>query len=178
MKRHFNAAPWPTSLKLVSLCGTILLSAVAYVAFRVVPTPSGFTHNFGIGVALIPVVILIGSVFFIVRGYTVAPTELSVEHLITSTRVPLSGLTRVWIDSNICKGSIRVAGNGGLFSFTGWFYNQQLGRYLLLATALQNVVILKFRDRTLVVSPAAPQEFIHHLQCVIPGLRVGSEKHD
>ncbi|HYB20136.1 MAG TPA: PH domain-containing protein [Thermodesulfobacteriota bacterium] len=173
MKRHFHSAPWSTSLKLVSLLGAILLGSVAFAAFRAVPAPVGFTHNFGIGVALVPVVVLAASVFFIVSGYTLDPTELSVERLITSTRVPLSGLTRVWADASICKGSIRVFGNGGLFSFSGWFYCKRLGRYRVFATDIRNAVVLQFPDRVIVVSPAAPQAFIQHLQHIVPGLHVG-----
>jgi hypothetical protein len=173
MKRYFYSAPWSTSLKLVSLLGSILLGYGAFAAFRDVPTPAGFTHNFGIGVALLPVVALAASVFFIVSGYTIDSTALWVERLITSTRVPLSGLSRVLADANICKGSIRVIGNAGLFSFCGWFYSKRLGRYRIFATDIRKVVVLQFPDRVVVVSPAARQAFIQHLQHIVPGLHVG-----
>ncbi len=100
--RRFDAAPWPTSLKVVSLLGTIGLGAASCFAYRAVPTPLGFTHNFGLGIAAIPVLILFSSLFFVVSGYSVDPARLSVERLIASTSVPLTGLTRVWVDPNVC----------------------------------------------------------------------------
>ena len=173
MDRHFPAAPWPTSLKVVSFFGAIVLGAVSWAAYRVIPTPAGFTHKFGLGVALLPLALLIGCILFIVRGYTVDTAQLSVERLLTSTPVPLSGLSRVWADPAVCKGSLRVFGNGGLFSFTGWFYSKRLGRYRLFATDFRNAVVLKFPDRGVVVSPAAPHAFVEHLRHVVPGVHVG-----
>ena len=61
--RRFQAAPWPTSLKVVSLLGTIGLGVASYVAYRAVPTALGFTHNFGLGVAVIPVLVLLSSLY-------------------------------------------------------------------------------------------------------------------
>jgi Bacterial PH domain len=176
MTRHFDAAPWPTSLKVVSLIGTVVLGSVAFAAYLVVPAPAGFTHRFGLAVASVPLVVLVASVFFVVRGYTVDRELLSVKRLVTSTRVPLLGLTKVWADPSVCRGSLRVFGNGGLFSFSGWFYNKRLGRYRLFATDLRSGVVLQYPDKVVVVSPATPQAFVQHLQHVIPGLRVGPEE--
>jgi len=113
--------------------------------------------------------------FFTVRGYALDDTQLSVRRLLTSTRIPLVGLRRAWIDPTVCKGSLRVMGNGGLFSFTGWFQNKRLGRYRLFATDFRNAVVLKFPDRTIVVTPAEPHAFVEHLHHVIPGLQVGPD---
>ena len=116
--RHFHAAPWPTSLKVVSVLGTAVLCGVSYAAYRAIPTPAGFTHNFGLGVAMVPLAVLVGALLFIVSGYRVDSSELLVERLVTSTSVPLVGLSRVWLDPAACKGSLRIFGNGGLFSFS------------------------------------------------------------
>jgi len=173
--RYFRAAPWSTALKVMSLLGTVVLCAVSYAAFRAIPTPTGFTHHFGLGVALIPLVVLIASLFFVVRGYSVDARHLIVERLVTTTRIPLAGLTRAWIDPSACKGSIRVFGNGGLFSFSGWFYSKRLGRYRLFATDFRHAVVLGLPRGNVVISPAAPHAFIEHLQRVVPGLHIGAE---
>ena len=174
--RRFHAAPWSTSLKVVSLLGTIGLGVASYVAYHAIPTPLGFTRNFGFGVAAPPPLAFLSSLFFVVSGYSIDPTRLSVERLITSTSVPLTGLTRVWFDPNACKGSIRVFGNGGLFSFSGWFYSKRLGRYRLFATDFRKAVVLSFPTRNVVISPAAPQVFIEHLHHILPDLIVGREE--
>ena len=176
MSVRFPAAAWSTSLKVVSLLGTVALCGVSYAAYRAVPVPSGFTHNFGLGVALVPLAVLLGAVFFVVAGYTVEGGQLRVERLVSSTRVPLSGLRRVWVDPGVCKGSLRVVGNGGLFSFSGWFYNRRLGRYRLFATDPRSAVVLQFSDRVVVVSPATPHAFVGHLHHLMPQLLVGPEE--
>ena len=176
MSRHFDAAPWPTSLKVLSLIGTIIVLAVSCGAYRAIPAPAGFTHDFGLVVAFIPLAALIGAVLLVVRGYTVEPRQLSVQRLLSSTTISLSGLTRVWADPGVCKGSLRIFGNGGLFSFSGWFQNERLGRYRLFATDMRNAVVLQFPARVIVVSPADPHAFVRHLHTVVPGLQIGAEE--
>jgi len=58
------------------------------------------------------------------------------------------------------KGSLRLFGNGGIFSFTGLFWKRGLGLYRAFATDPGRAVILKFRKRTVVITPADPLRFI------------------
>ena len=57
--------------------------------------------------------------------------------------------------------SIRTFGNGGLYSFTGWFRNTALGAYRAFVTDPHRTVVLHFPTRTVVVSPSAPEDFVH-----------------
>jgi hypothetical protein len=172
MRRYFPAAPWPTALKLVSTFGTVALLATAYGAYRAAPLAAGFTRNFGIGVALIPLAVLAGAAIFVVRGYTVIEGELYIERLLSVTRVELTGLRRAWSEPLACKGSFRLFGNGGLFAFTGWFYNKKLGNFRLFATDISRTVVLQLPKRVVVVSPADPQAFIAALRHEHPELEV------
>lgn len=172
MRRYFPAAPWPTSLKLVSALGTVAILAASYAAYRAAPIAPGFTRNFGIGVALIPMTILAGAVIFLVKGYTVNVGELAVERLLSVTPVSLNGLRRVWSEPRACGGSLRIFGNGGLFAFTGWFYNKKLGRFRLFATDFSRAVVLQFPHRVVVVTPADPQAFITYLLREYPDIEV------
>ena len=172
MARYFPVAPCPTSLKVISLVATLVLVGLSYAACRAVPTAGGFTHDFGLAVAFLPLAVVIGSLLFIVNGYRVTSARLSVRRLLTSTCVPLTGLKRVWVEPAVCKGSVRVFGNGGLYSFCGWFFSKRLGRYRLFATDLRNTVVLQFPGRTIVISPGAPQAFVEYLRQLIPGVEV------
>jgi hypothetical protein len=78
----------------------------------------------------------------------------------------------VW-DPQACKGSLRVIGNGGLFSFTGLFYSKALGRFRLYATDFSRSVVLTLADRVVVVTPAAPHAFVEHLRQRFPGAETG-----
>lgn len=174
MTQLLRVAPWPTSLKVVSLLGSAALCAAAYFAYRVIPVPTGFTHWFGIGVAALPLAVLLGALLSVVRGYAIDDRCLYVQRLVRTTEIPLRDLWRAWLDPAVCRGSVRVFGNGGLFSFTGWFYSKRLGRYRMFATDLRRAVVLQFSDRVAVVSPAVPDEFLVQLRHHVPGLRVGA----
>jgi len=60
----------------------------------------------------------------------------------------------------VLRGSIRLFGNGGFFSFTGVFQSRKLGRYRAFVTDPARCVILRFTGRVVVVSPADPEAFI------------------
>jgi len=178
MPRRFPAAPWPALLKWVSALGSAALLATGFAAYRAAPVASGFTHDFGLGVALLPVALLLGSLFFIVGGYAVEGSDLYIERLVSSTRIPLDGLSKAWAEPAVCKGSIRVFGNGGLFSFTGWFYSKKLGRYRLFATDFSHAVVLVLPRRVVVVTPADPQAFIEYLRRRFPNADIAPLAHD
>jgi PH (Pleckstrin Homology) domain-containing protein len=59
--------------------------------------------------------------------------------------------------------SIRTFGSGGLFSFTGCYRNKALGAYRAFVTDPHRTVVLHFPTRTVVVSPSAPEEFVHDI---------------
>lgn len=175
MTVRFLAAPWSPTLRAVSFLGAVGLCVLSYAAYRAIPKAAGFIHWFGLGVALIPLLALLACILFVVRGYTVSRDLLCVQRLCTATTVSLTGLQRVWHDDNVCKGSLRVVGNGGLYAFSGWFYSRRLGRFRLFVTDFRNSVVLKFADRVVVISPAAPLAFIEHLTRILPGVCLGPE---
>ena len=173
MRHDFPVAPWPTGLKITSAVGTVLILGVGIGAYRAIPVPTGFTHQFGLAVAMILPALLVGSLLFMVTGYAVEGTELYVRRLLWSTRISLQGLDRIWIEPAVCKGSIRVFGNGGLFSFTGLFYSKRLGRYRLFATDISRSVVLVLPSRVVVITPAEPEAFIEHVRQSLPNVQVG-----
>ncbi len=173
-EQRFAAARWPTALKIMSAFAVVLLAGVGVAAYRAIPTPTGFTHAFGLGVALVFPAILVGALLFIVRGYAVTPDELAIERLLWSTRVPLAGLERVWLDPSVCRGMMRLAGNGGLFAFSGLYRSARLGRFRLFATDLRHAVVLAWPDRTVVITPAAAEAFVEHLHRLLPGTQAGA----
>lgn len=151
--QHFPAAAWPRSLKLVSLLGSLLLAGVTYGALRAIP-PYGFAHLFGSFIACVPPAILLGSALFVVRGYGIDRQRLYVRRLLWTSSFPLAGFQNAWHDATATKGSIKVIGNGGLFSFTGLYRNKTLGRYRLFGTDPEHAVAFRLPSRILVITPA------------------------
>ncbi|HXZ86218.1 MAG TPA: PH domain-containing protein, partial [Myxococcota bacterium] len=63
-------------------------------------------------------------------------------------------------DAQAMTGSMRLFGNGGLFSFTGLFQSRTLGRYRAFVTDPARAVVLRTARRVVIVSPAEPQAFV------------------
>lgn len=172
MRSRFPAAPWSKSLKLMSTFGTVVLVVVGVSAYRGIPMVSGIAHTLGLGITLALVLGLLGSFLFAVTGYAVDEAGLHIERPLFATRIPLGGLQRLWSDPEACKGSLRLFGNGGLYSFTGLFRNKTLGTYRLFGTDLRRAVVLRVAERVVVITPADPDAFIAHLRQLFPGVTV------
>jgi Bacterial PH domain len=93
-------------------------------------------------------------------GCAITNDTILVERLFWTTRVPLNGLKSVVFDPDATRRSIRIFGNGGFFSFTGYFRNKELGSYRAFMTDRRRAVVLRFLDRVVVVSPDRPQDFV------------------
>jgi hypothetical protein len=77
-----------------------------------------------------------------------------------SLLLPVAGLQAAEAVPGAMRGSLRLCGNGGLFSITGWYRNRALGNYRAFVTDLKRTVVLRFPARTVVVSPENPERFV------------------
>jgi hypothetical protein len=66
------------------------------------------------------------------------------------------------------RGSLRTFGNGGAFSFTGFYYNKRLRSYRAYVTDPRRAVILRYANRRVVLSPASPADFVDDLALARP----------
>ena len=57
----------------------------------------------------------------------------------------------------------RLPGNGGFFSFTGFYRNKTLGAYRAYVTDRHLTVVLRYAERTVVISPSSPEAFARDL---------------
>lgn len=162
--RHFAAAPWPKTLKAISALGTAALVGASMVALRAIPASSGAAHAVGLGVAFVPPTLIILCLLFMVTGYGVSATTLSIQRPFWATELSIRGLQGVCFEPGICRKSFRIFGNAGLFGFTGLYRNTVLGRYRLFGTDLACSVVLTLPDRRLVITPAGPEAFVDHMR--------------
>lgn len=112
----------------------------------------------------LPVLIMAGTLPFAVRRYRILPGVIEIQRLGWITRLDLAGFKSADVDRTAMRQSIRLAGNGGLYSFTGWFWNQRLGKFRALVSDPDRTVVLRFDDRTVVISPDSPEEFVRTLK--------------
>jgi PH (Pleckstrin Homology) domain-containing protein len=150
--KHYKA-PWGTSLVVISSFAMVLCLGAALGLVR---QGRGWLQ----WMALVPLSLVVGSALFTVRGYSVAPDVILIHRLFWSTRLPLAGLESAQFEPGAMRRSLRTFGNGGLFSFTGWFYNKALGAYRAFVTDPRRTVVLHYPGRTVILSPAAPEKFV------------------
>jgi hypothetical protein len=108
----------------------------------------------------VPLLILALAALWTVRGYELGGGSLSIQRGFWRTRVSLAGLLSASTDAQALRSSLRLFGNGGLFSFSGLFWNRRLGRFRIFATDPARAVVLRFEHRTIVVTPDRPGDFV------------------
>lgn len=151
------AAPWGRLLRGISIgCTGIVVVVVAFTLWFVPPKVQPVT--------LLPVIGIAVAALFSIQGYEVRSGELIIRRLGWSTRISLRDLESVSVVPNAMNGSLRVFGNGGLFSFSGWFWSKSLGRYRAWVTDLPSTVVIRANGHTCVVSPDRAREFVEAVE--------------
>lgn len=145
-KRQFRA-PWSSTLWVFTL-GVGGSAGVLIVVSE------------GLWVQVLLASILIVSLVFTVRGYTVRDGQLLVHRLGWVTRFDLADLRNVEVAPGVMRGSLMTFGNGGLFGFVGHFRNNALGAYRAYATKKENAVVLRLNGGPVVVTPDEPAAFV------------------
>lgn len=155
-------APWSTALKVVSVIVTLVCLGVT-LGLTCFPNskPSG---PLAMWLRWLPVALVVACALFTVRGYTITADAILVHRLFWDTRLSRAGLQSARFEpQSMCK-SIRTCGNGGFYSFTGWYWNKTLGSYRAFVTDPRRAVVLRYERRTLIVSPDEPERFIQELK--------------
>ena len=150
------SAPWGRMLKGISTCVILIFVGIA------------FAGRAGTFLFVFFPLILVAALPFMVRGYVVTSKELIIKRSGWSTRFSLAELRSVEINPEAMKGTIRLCGNGGLFSFTGLYRNKELGNFRAFVNDLNRMVVLHFEKRVLVISPDDPSAFLEALHHVNP----------
>ena len=113
----------------------------------------------------LPVAVVAGCLPFMIRGYAIAEDAILVKRLFWTTRLARAGLQSAEVVPDAMCKSLRTCGNGGAFSFSGWYWSKALGHYRAFVTNPNDAVVLRFDKRTVVLSPATPDGFVRELNC-------------
>lgn len=157
-------APWSRTLRMTTAFIVALLCLLIVIGWFGGPR---IVLAGRIALMASPPLILLFALITMVRGYVLTEDEIQVRRLGWVTRLPLTSLKAVEGKADAMRGSIRLAGNGGLFSFTGYFWNRQLKKYRAYATDLSRAVVLCYPDRTIVITPHDPQHFIMRVRTLL-----------
>jgi hypothetical protein len=156
-------APWSHGL-VVMTCATVALAALVVAVVIFVP----------VGPPLFDVALLTAAAGLVgaglagrVRGYTLTEDVVTVRRGMWNTRLPLAGLRSVTGDVEAMRNAIRLLIIDGVFSFTGRYWSMKLGWFRALATDPGRAVVLRYPNRTVVISPHDPQHFIMRARTLI-----------
>lgn len=163
------SAPWSVGVKIITVLGLALLLGISFIGSQKISESEPLLAR--LAAALLPLVILLGTLPFIVRGYVIADGELRIERLGWENRFALADVVSVEANPDAMRWSLRLFGDGGLFGYFGWFWNRRLGTYRAYGTNPKNTVVLKLNDRTIVVTPHDPARFVAEVSA--RGLRTG-----
>jgi len=150
-------APWSRALRVTTVSSAVLLLLTMVCGIMTYPR---IPSRAALLLICLPSVILMTAIPFAIRGYVLTERAIIVKRLGWETTLPLTGLNSVGGDVEAMRGSLRLLGNGGLFSFSGEFWSRRLGRFRALATDPQRAVVLRYSKRTVVITPHDPQHFI------------------
>lgn len=167
---HFKAR-WGAPLILMTLLATAMLVLVPVGCWMMLDKIGDFARSTKAAppellkfamllMVFAPVVSVLICAFYMVRGYVVTDDSVIVLRLGWGTPLNLRRLISAEVDPEALKKSMRIFGNSGLFAFTGIYRNQKLGVFRVYATDASRAVVLRFSDRTVVVTPDDPQKFV------------------
>ena len=157
--KHFNA-PWGRALLWVSVLSVVVCLGASILLMTTTRQAPFFLLPLFICLIL---ALVLGTALFTIRGYTITPDAILIHRLLWDTRLPRKGLISATSEPKVMNRSLRICGNGGMFSFTGWFWSKSLGRYKAYVTDLNRTVVLRWEKRTAVVSPDDPEGFVREL---------------
>lgn len=84
------------------------------------------------------------------------------DHLVLGRkRYPLLGATAVELDPKALCWAVKKFGNGGLGGYRGLFWSRRMGSFTACATNPEKAVVIRWPDKTVVVSPADTEFFLH-----------------
>ena len=141
----------------------VIVFGVAVILFRVAPKDSLSALRWG-GLIVLPLLVALA---FAPRGYGIDGSTLRVRLVAAAFTYDLKQLSEaslVDVRDAFGAGTWRVFGVGGLFGYYGYFKSPKLGKFLAFVTARDELVLLRFGNKVLVLSPHNARDFLQQVQ--------------
>jgi hypothetical protein len=154
-------APWDRTLRIVTTAAiAALLAAVALLLFLAATAALPFATVIAAGIAA-----TVAIAFALApRGYALEPGHLRIERPLRPIEIPLASILAAWtLPDGALRGTVRVAGSGGLFGYYGRFWSKRLGAFRLYARRRAGLVVVDTATERFVLSPEPPERFLEVL---------------
>ncbi|MBT3983893.1 MAG: hypothetical protein HOE90_21230 [Bacteriovoracaceae bacterium] len=158
-------ARWGNALKAISIFCTLVLLSVPIIVYVAQSAQINATTT---AVSLLSISALIGCIPFSVRGYRVETNELVILRTFHRDFIPIGEITSIEKIERLPKFTLRVFGNGGLFSFSGNYWSKGIGHFKAYVTNFDNLVMVTAAQKKMLISPDQPDELIAQVQKEMP----------
>ncbi|MGB3542439.1 PH domain-containing protein [Rubrivirga sp.] len=145
MRLTFDA-PWSAPLTVISV-------------LMVVVVIGAFASGAAIAVAVVLAILGVAGALA-VRGYVVETDAVVIQRPGWETRLELRDLEDVEVDPDAMRFAFRTFGIGGPFAFVGRYRSGRVGGFTAYATDRSRSVVLRWPDKTVVVTPDDPETFV------------------
>lgn len=139
---------------LAKILTAFVLALILFMAWELsrAETPTQ-TWSMATGAAIL-LGITIFSFLYATTSYEIKDAQLIIHRRIGPKTFDLKKLKNIAEFRNIKKGiPIRTFGNGGLFGYFGYYYNDGIGNYRVYASRYKSQLILEFEDSRISISP-------------------------
>jgi Bacterial PH domain len=150
-------APWSRSLKITTIIAAAVMTVLGTVGVWLVSDYGWMLPLIMVGGAIL---VLLTTVPYVVRGYTLTQDEIIIRQLGKITRLRLDDVQSVEGKPDALKGAWRLLASAGIFSYSGWYWSRELKRFHAMASDPSRTVVIRLTKRTLVITPHDPQQFI------------------
>ena len=148
-----------TTVKVVTAAIFILTIGLALVAIKDEVGEAAL-----IPASILAIVIAV-SYYFSIRHYEIGDGKLIVRRPFDAVQIPLGNISDVQtVDRKRLRWTVRTFGIGGLFSYTGEFWNKKLGSMSWYVTRMDKAVMIVRGHRKIVISPDDPEKFLEVLK--------------
>ena len=147
------------------------LTIAITIVFVIVIGGNVVLFNAGERLVSVLTILLIAGIYisiylFHITGYEVVKDALIIHRPIKNKSIPLNDIARGRkIEKGELRWTLRTFGNGGLFGYTGHFFNKKIGSMRWFATRLDQGVLLQTRDEfNILLTPDEPEAFLQALR--------------
>ncbi|MCG2725822.1 MAG: PH domain-containing protein [Elusimicrobia bacterium] len=151
----------------VSLITGVVVSALSFAAVSSVDLLKGADNSdktLGQAMLVLIITIVLLAYFWRTTEYILDEKHLIINRPIGSIKIELArinGYER--LDEKSISNALMLFGSGGLFGFHGIFSSGLFGKYYAYYANSDNLVLVK-ADKTIIISPENPREFINDLK--------------
>lgn len=120
-----------------------------------------------------PVFLLVlctGAYLFSPLGITINSTEITINRKIKPVVISFNDIKTVRkLEPSDMKGAIRTMGNGGLWGYTGKYYNRKMGSMTFYCSQRENYILIELTSgKKVIITPDEPNELIAELKTQKP----------